>query len=132
MRHRTAAFEVKEFPGVLNAPEASHFLGEVQSYLYDDRPYIVLDCSKRSQMDRLSIQLLLCCLEEALKRNGDVKLASVSEKARCTLKLTGLDRIFEIFDTNAAAANSFRRPSVNMPNQRFDHGNSQPGSLDAA
>ena len=115
MRHRTAAFEVKEFPGALNTPQGRLFLGEVQSYLHDERPCIVLDCSKIDQMDRPSIQLLLCCLEEAIKRNGDVKLAAVPAGAKSTLKLAGVDRIFEIFDTNAEAVNSFRRLSEYTP-----------------
>jgi len=55
---------------------------------------------------------MLCCLEEAVKRNGDVKLAAVPAGARSTLKLTGIDRIFEIFDTNVEAASSFRRFSA--------------------
>ena len=112
MRSRASVLEVKEFPGVLNVPKARLFLGEVQRYLHDDRPYIVLDCSKIDQMDKPSIQLLLCCLEEAIKRNGDVKLAAVPAAARATLKLTGVDRIFEKFETNAEAVNSFRRLSV--------------------
>lgn len=113
MGHQASVLEVKEFPGVLNALQARHFLEEVQRYLYDDRPHIVLDCSKISQMDRPSIRLLLCCLEEAIKRNGDVKLAAVPAEARSTLKLTGVDRVFEIFETNAQAVDSFRRLSVN-------------------
>jgi anti-anti-sigma regulatory factor len=64
------------------------------------------------QMDRPSIKLLLCCLEEAIKRNGDVKLAAVPAGARSTLELTGVDRLFEIFDTNVDAVNSFRRLTV--------------------
>jgi anti-anti-sigma regulatory factor len=112
MRHRTSVLEVKEFPGALNAQGGRLILGEVQSYSYDERPCIVLDCSKIGQMDRLSIQLMLCCLEEAVKRNGDVKLAAVPAGARSTLKLTGIDRIFEIFDTNVEAASSFRRFSA--------------------
>ncbi len=109
MRHRASVLEVKEFPG---ARQGRLILGEVQNYSYDERPCIVLDCSKMNQMDRLSIQLLLCCLEEAVKRNGDVKLSAVPAEARSTLKLTGVDRIFEIFETNAEAVNSFRRLSV--------------------
>jgi anti-anti-sigma regulatory factor len=105
--------EVKEFPEVLNAPQARLFLGEVQSYLYDDRPCIVIDCSKIGKVGRLSIELLLSCLEETIKRNGDVKLAAVPADARSALKVTGVDRVFEIFETNSEAVNSFRRPSLN-------------------
>jgi anti-anti-sigma regulatory factor len=113
MGRRAQVLEVKEFPGALNAPQARLFLGELKSHLYDDRPYIVLDCSKIGQMDRPSILLLLCCLEEAIKCSGDVKLAAVPAGARSILKVTGVDRIFEIFDTNAEAVNSFRLLSAN-------------------
>lgn len=112
MGRRACTLEVKEFPEALNPIRGQLFLSEVQSYLHDDRPYIVLDCSKVSEMDRPAIQLLLCCLEEAIKRNGDVKLAAVPAGARATLQLIGVDRLFEIFDTNVGAVNSFHRLSV--------------------
>ena len=110
---RATVLEVKEFPEVLNATQARLFLGEVQSYLYNDRPCIVLNCSRIGKAGALSIHLLLCCLEETIKRNGDVKLASVPAEARSALNLTGVDRIFEIFDTNSEAVDSFRRLCVN-------------------
>jgi hypothetical protein len=68
MKSRACTLEVKEFPDPLNAIRGQRFLGELQSKLHDDRPYIVLDCSKVNQLDRL----------------------------------------FEMFDTNAEAVNSFR------------------------
>ena len=71
---------------------------------------VVLDCSHVREMDRFAIHMLLCCLEEAMKRDGDVKLASVSESARKTLQLTRVDRLFEIYETEAEAVNSFFRP----------------------
>jgi anti-anti-sigma regulatory factor len=74
-----------------------------------DRPYIVLDFSNVCRMDKPAVNLLLCCLEEALKRNGEIKLAAVPEEARLVLRLTGAERLFEIFDTIAEAASSFRQ-----------------------
>ena len=132
MGHRGFTLEVKEFPGTPNAIMGRLFLGEIQRYLYDERPQIVLDCSKIAQLDRPSIQLLLCCLEEALKRNGDIKLAAVPAGARSTLKLSGVDRVFEIFDTSAEAVNSFRRHSVNSASPPLVLGSSQSESENAA
>jgi anti-sigma B factor antagonist len=132
MRTRTCALEVKEFPELFNPTQGRLFLGEVQRYLHDDRPYIVLDCSKLGQIDRPAIQLLLCCLEEAIKRNGDVKLAAVPAAAKSVLKLTGVDRLFEIFDTSAEAVNSFRRLSVERASQGFVPGSSQWTSANVA
>jgi len=64
-------------------------------------------------------------LEEAIKRSGDVKLAAVSAGARSALKLVGVDRLFEIFDTNAEAVNSFRRLSVERASQGVEPSISQ-------
>lgn len=61
-------------------------------------------------MDRVAIHFLLCCLEEAIKRNGDVKLAAIPTEARMMLELSGADRLFEICETNAQAVSSFRQP----------------------
>lgn len=132
MRHRASTYEVREFPGALNALEGRRLLAEVQSYLHDDRLYIVLDCSKVSRMDRPAIQLLLCCLEEAIKRNGDVKLAALNAEARSTLKFTGVDRLFEIFDTNAEALNSFRRLSVGKVSNGLPLGSAERKSTNVA
>ena len=75
-----------------------------------DRPCIVLNCSQVREMDSHAIHMLLCCLEEAMKRNGDVRLAGVSEEARKVLASVGADRLFDIFASNADAANSFHQP----------------------
>ena len=72
-----------------------------------DRPYVVLDCSNVERLDRSVVEVLLCCLEEAIKRNGDVKLASIPSGAEAILELTGVNRLFEILDTAAGAVHSF-------------------------
>jgi anti-anti-sigma factor len=107
------AIAVKQLPEVLDIKHKRLFFKELESCMNVDRPFIVLDCSRVKQMNRDAIQLLLCCLEEAMKRSGDVKLASISKEARSTLELNGVGRLFEMFDTNAEAVNSFRRVSTN-------------------
>jgi anti-anti-sigma factor len=121
MTFLTCAPVVKHLPGSLSQKEQRVFFGEVESCLNIDRPCIVLDCSQLSNMDRSAIHLLLCCLEEAMKRNGDVKLSAMPAEARALLKSSGVDRLFEMFETNAEAVNSFRlvaaraAPNVDLP-----------------
>jgi len=74
----------------------------------------VLDCSRVRAFDQSAAHLLLCCLEEAMKRNGDVKLAGISAATSAVLELSGLDRLFETYDTNTEAVNSFRRPPMDV------------------
>jgi anti-anti-sigma factor len=106
-RVRTAA--VKQLPETVTSKEMRLFLNDLKSCLDGDRPCIVLDCSKVRKMDSAAIHLLLCCLEEAMKRNGDAKLAAVPPAAEAVLERVGVHRLFETFDTVAEAAGSFRR-----------------------
>jgi hypothetical protein len=71
---------------------------------------VVLDCSRVRQLDSAGIQVLLRCLEEAMKRNGDVKLAAVSPAAAAILELTRVAPLFETFDSTADAVHSFSQP----------------------
>jgi anti-sigma B factor antagonist len=119
MTLRICAVAVKQLPDTLSEKQGRRFLGELESSINIDRPSIVLDCSKVRRMDGPAINLLLCCLEEAMKRNGDVKLASVPPEARSILELAGVGRLFEIFDTNAEAVSSFRRVPVNGPSNAY-------------
>jgi anti-anti-sigma regulatory factor len=112
LRIRTVA--VKQLPEVLNAKQGRLFFKELESCVNVDRPCLVLDCSKLRRMDSSVVHLMLCCLEEALKRNGDVKLAAIPAGATAILELSGIDRLFEVFDTTADAVSSFSRPPVDM------------------
>jgi len=66
-------------------------------------------------MNRQIVFILLSCLEEAMKRNGDVRLAAVSPQAKAALKATGADILFKFFETTEDAVASFQRPAINLP-----------------
>ena len=100
---------VRQLPEKLSIKQGRVFFREVESCLKADRPRVVFDCSKVRQLDSAGIHTLLRCLEEAMKRNGDVKLASVPSGAAAILELTKVDRLFEVFDSTADAVNSFRQ-----------------------
>jgi len=108
---------VKRLPESLDAKHGRLFFSELEACMNVDRPLIVLDCSQVKQMDTSAIHFLLCCLEEAMKRNGDVKLTSISKGSKAILDLNGVGRLFEMFDTNAEAVASFRRASVSAGGQ---------------
>jgi len=57
---------------------------------------------------------MFCCLEEAIKHNGDVKLAELPAGSDSILELTGVNRLFDIFDTAAAAVHSFQEPMAEV------------------
>ena len=72
---------VKRMPERLNARTARDFLRDVQPFLTTDRPQLVFDLAQVKQLDAAGVEMLLRCMSEAHKRDGDLKLASVSQAA---------------------------------------------------
>ena len=99
---------VMEAPENLNYSEGRTFLAELLPLLQSDRPRIVLDCSQVQHMDSAGIELLLNCMGEAMKHDGDIKLASLSPASAAILELMRVDRLFEVFETAEAATRSFQ------------------------
>jgi anti-anti-sigma factor len=122
---------VKHLPETLSRKQQRMFFAEVESCFTVDRPCIVLDCSRVRQMDRSAIHLLLCCLEEAMKRNGDVKLAAIPAESKALLEVTGADRLFEVFETSAEAVTGYSRLSVGADVNVYAAGSSHRGSENA-
>ncbi len=113
MRFRPCNVSVIHLPETLGIKQGRSFFKELETRMNVGRPCVVVNCAKIRQMDRYAIHMLLCCLEEALKRDGDVKLAAVHGDARANLQAARADRLFEIYDTEADAVNSFYQPRVN-------------------
>jgi anti-anti-sigma regulatory factor len=110
------AVAVRQFPDELSIKQKFTFLHEISSVMSVNRPRLVIDCSTLGECNTPSaIHLLLHCLEEAMKRNGDVKLAAVPPAAAVVLVSTGVARLFETFDTTAEAVKSFHQLPRNMP-----------------
>lgn len=98
---------MKRVPERLNLQQSRKFAREVQPMLHTDRPQIVLDLSQVKQIDAAGVDMLLHCMSEAMKRDGDVKLASLSPQAAVILEMTRTDRLFEIYESSTDAARSY-------------------------
>jgi len=98
---------VKRMPEKVNQRESRKFLQDVQPFLKADRPQLVFDLSLVKQLDAAGVEMLLHCVSEVMKRDGDLKLASLSQQAAMVLELTRTDRLFEIYDNSTEAARSF-------------------------
>ena len=98
---------VMQVPEQLHSKEVRSFSQELQPLLECHRPRIVLDCSQVRYMDSAGVEALLHSLEEAMKRDGDLKLAALSREASVILQLMRVDRVFEAYPTCDAAVLSF-------------------------
>ncbi len=100
---------VMQLQEIGSAKQRQAFLRDMQRCIDAERPCVVLDCSNLGQLDKSGVYLLLSCLEEAMKRNGDLKLAGLHSSAETALATYGAYRLFDIHDTTASAVSSFHR-----------------------
>jgi anti-anti-sigma regulatory factor len=101
-----------ELPEQIGTSEAAEILQDVGTLLEFQRPRIVFDCSQVRSIANDGIEMLLHCLDEAMKRDGDLKLAAISPQSRTILELMRVDGIFESFDTAGEAVRSFNVPTL--------------------
>ena len=67
---------VKRMPENVNQRESRKFLQDVQPFLTADRPQLVFDLSLVKQLDAAGVEMLLHCVSEVMKRDGDLKLCN--------------------------------------------------------
>lgn len=70
---------------------------------------IVLDFEKVTFIDSSCLGSLVSFAKSLRERNGDIKLANPSPDVRSIFQITRLDRVFEIYNSNDEALNSFFR-----------------------
>jgi anti-sigma B factor antagonist len=98
---------IMQMPEQLNLDGVRAFLQDVEPLLECHRPRIVLDCSQVLYIDNAGVEMMLHCLEEAMKRDGDLKLAALSAESEVILELMRVARVFEAFATSDEAVHSF-------------------------
>jgi anti-sigma B factor antagonist len=114
---------IKRLPAAMNSAGARQFYSEVKPLLRSDRPQLVFDFAQTERLDVAGVEILLRCMREAMRRDGDIKLAALSPVAATVLELTRADRLFEIYETSTDAVRSysvflpstFRRPHPSRP-----------------
>jgi anti-sigma B factor antagonist len=112
MKTSERAVIVREFPERCNSSDSRGFLEDLQHRMAQTlHPAIVLDCFNIRRLDRCAMQLFLSSLEEAMKRNGDVRIAAVHPDALQLLESAGVARLFRIFSSVQDAVNSYHRPT---------------------
>jgi len=100
---------VKRLPERMNLKQARALLREVEPIIAHDRPHVVFDGSQVTQIDAAGVEALLHCLSRVMKRDGDLKLASLSPQMELILEMTRTARLFEIYGSSSDAVLSFSR-----------------------
>ncbi len=69
----------------------------------------IIDLSKVGFLSSLVIATIIFFTKEVRKSNGEIKLSGLSNEARSVLQLTQLDKIFELYETENDAVESFKK-----------------------
>src|SRR3569623_3297151 len=89
---------VRKLPEQISGARRDEVYKDLESCINVDRPAVVLDCSLLRKADGAAIHLLLCCLEEAMKRNGDIRFAGLRPEVKTALKAAEVDSLFLSFE----------------------------------
>jgi anti-sigma B factor antagonist len=114
MKSKVRSVAVRKLPERISGAQRDQVYKDLESSINVDRPAVVLDCSGLRRLDGSAIHLLLCCLEEAMKRNGDVRLAGLRPEAKAALQAAEVESLFQSFESVGEAVESFHRPQLDF------------------
>ncbi len=88
-------------------PDSEEFQDVIYQLIDQGITKVVIDLSDLKRMNSSGLGILISQLTSLRNRNGDLKLAAVSEIMEGILVMTKLNTIFETFKTPEGAAQSF-------------------------
>ena len=104
---KRAQVHLIQLRGQLRLGQAVDEFRNTTEELSEEDPRIVINLSEVTMIDSSGIGLLVRLLASTKKRGGNVKLVQPSKFAVQTLRLVGVLNLFEIFDNDDAAVESY-------------------------
>lgn len=99
---------IADLTGDLDTEVAYQLESGLSDIISRDSVKLLLNFNKVRIMNSTAMGVLLSTAEDARKQNGTMKLCCLSEHVREVLDLVGVSSLFEIFDTEKEAVQSFR------------------------
>jgi anti-sigma B factor antagonist len=99
---------VMEMPEQLSSVETRTLMQDIQPLLDSPEPRLVFDCSQVHHIDGAAVTMFLSCLELAMKRDGDLRLAALPKEVKAFEELR---QAFAAFTTCEEAVRSFNAPA---------------------
>ncbi len=109
-------FDVREKKGVvivllegemLGGPDATLLLEKFREFIGAGRNRIVVDMARVDWMNSSGLGILIGGLTTVRNSGGDLKLLHLNDKPQELLRITKLSRVFETFDDEDEAIDSF-------------------------
>ncbi len=94
---------------LLGEPEATALRETIYRLTERGETQVVLDLGGLKAVNSTGLGVLVSSLTSLRKRNGDMSLASLSDKVHALMMITHLIRVFKIYDTVDRAVASYGR-----------------------
>jgi anti-sigma B factor antagonist len=91
----------------LGGPDATRVSEKMHELINGGKSKLAVDMSSVERMNSSGLGILIGCLMAVRKKNGDVRLFQVQEKPKELLRMTKLNCVFEVFESEDEAVESF-------------------------
>ena len=98
--------ELVKINGLIDSSNAAEF-DNVLKEVVGRKHNVVLEMSGIDYISSAGLRAMIALLRECKKHKGNVRLANPSERVVEVLALAGLDSLFDVYDSEAAAVGSF-------------------------
>jgi len=92
---------------MVGGPDAAALAEKLHDLIADDKKKVVADMTEVRWMNSSGLGILIGGLNTIRRANGDLKLFGLTEKPRHLLKITQLDKVFDICQTRKEAIDRF-------------------------
>ncbi|MCK5148572.1 STAS domain-containing protein [bacterium] len=94
---------------MIGGPGATLLIEKLREYLKDGKNNFVLNMSQIEWMNSSGLGILMGGLTTVRQNDGQLKLANVTEKILELLRITKLNRVFDLFSNELEAIESFSK-----------------------
>lgn len=100
---------ILQIRGSLDVSHQSNLKDQLYQVVDNGGNDIVFDFQAVNFIDSSCLGVLVALTKKLRGKNGDIKLTNLSEDVKSIFQITRLDKIFEVFENNQEAVNSFFR-----------------------
>jgi anti-sigma B factor antagonist len=101
---------VLSLSGRLDAYCATEVEKKMDLLIEAGQPCLVIDFEKLEYISSSGLRVFLAALKKTRKQQGDIKLACMKPFIKEVFDIAGFSQLFNIFDTQDAAASGFSEP----------------------
>jgi anti-sigma B factor antagonist len=96
-----------EVSGRIDSTNATQFGDTLGSQIDAGRYQLVLDLSRVEYISSAGLREMVAALKKVKQFNGDLRIATPSERVREVMELAGLNSIFQVYPTQVEAVGSY-------------------------